>query len=355
MNEFIVKVGPLNSLNSLYSFLGPAVSEIRSRFARGSYVDIKFDLTSLTFQKINIAALTTFLSTSRKMREAMGKPMELIFNWEPQVFAFLTDIGFFSLSKKLDIFYWDELMVGGFKAGVTNPNTKIIYFSDREAMTKSDGLFMEELIEYKSKLKQRIMPNFILRCSEILSGFDQSLVNTVTNSSIELIVNALVHGQDIAVVGLQRSSKRVTVSVSDGGIGFKKSVIKTFGSKLEEISQSQALLIGSLVQKKEHGLRLAIDEVLNFDETQYYGDFSFNEGWVIMSSFNCEIRWQKLNWAKAKVTFDNLGDDWYKLPPTEEFLGEPVSNLLDHDLESGYWKNHKIGLVGTRVTFEIPL
>lgn len=354
MKDFIIKVGPLNSLNSLYSFLGPAMQEIRNRFVHGNFTEIKFDLRNLVYQKINISALTAFISTSRKIREATGKPIELLFNWEPQIFAFLTDIGFFSISKVLDIFYWDLRIVGGFKSGVTNPNTKILYFSDKSAMDATDNLSFEDLVSYKSALKQKIMPNFVLRCSEIMSDFHPTLINTVTNSAIELIVNALVHGQDVAVVGLQRSSKRITVSVSDGGIGFRRSIIKTFGQNYIGINHSQALLIGSLIQKKEHGLRLAIEEVLNFDNVYIPQDLWINEGWVVLSSYDCELRWQKANWMFAKKEFDSLASV-SELPATEKILGNPIVKIESQDVASGYWKMHNVSLVGTRVTFEIPL
>jgi hypothetical protein len=354
MQDFIIKVGSLNSLNSLYSYLGPAINEVRNRFVHGNFAEIKFDLRNLIYQKINITALTAFLSTSRKIREATGKPIELIFNWEPQIFAFLTDIGFFSIAKALDIFYWDQRMVGGFKSGVTNPNTKIIYFSDHASMGASDRLQIEELITYKSQLKQKIMPNFVLRCSEIMSDFQPSLINTVTNSAIELIVNSLVHGQDIAIVGLQRSSKRITVSVSDGGIGFKKSILKTFGQQFVGINHAQALLIGSLIQKREHGLRLAIEEVLNFENVFTPQDLWVNDGWVILSSFDCELRWQKPNWAHAKQKFDSL-EAFNNFPTSEEFLGNSAQKLDSQNIVEGYWKLHSAALVGTRITFEIPL
>jgi len=156
MQDFIVKVGPMNSLNSLYSYIGPAIKQIRNNYVHGNFTEVKFDLTSLTYQRINISAVTAFLSTSRKIREALGRPMELIFIWEPKIFSFLTDIGFFEVAKKLDIFYWDERIVGGFKSGVTNPNTKIIYFSDRNSMSVSDYLKANDLIAYKSSLKQKM-------------------------------------------------------------------------------------------------------------------------------------------------------------------------------------------------------
>lgn len=354
MQEYIIRVGPLNSINSLYVFLGPAMHEVRNQFIHGRFTDIKFDLRNLVYQRINISALSAFLSTSRKIREVTGKPIGLIFNWEPNIFAFLTDVGFFSISKKLDIFYWDERIVGGFKSGVTNPNTKIVYFSDHEAMKISDGLNEQELISYKSKLKQRIIPNFVLRCAAILSDFPPSLKNTVINSAIELIVNALVHGQDLAVVGLQRSSRRITVCVSDSGIGFRKSISKTFGENFANISHSQALLIGSLMQKSEHGLRLAIEEVLNFDSVMLPRDLLVNEGWVILSSYDAELRWQKFNWANAKQQFDSFSLNG-AFPATENFLGESVVKIEQDSSSLGYWKNHQNTLVGTRVTFEIPL
>ncbi|MCY1457790.1 hypothetical protein D3C87_1855080 [compost metagenome] len=73
-----------------------------------------------------------------------------------------------------------------------------------------------------------------------------------------------------------------------------------------------------------------------------------------MSTFDCEVRWQKANWSKAKLIFDLL-DNLNDFPSAEDFLNDPITNIYDHNPETGYWKNHTIGLVGTRVTFEIPI
>ncbi|WP_316799683.1 hypothetical protein [Pedobacter frigidisoli] len=354
MDEFIIKVGSLNSLNSLYTFLGSAMTDVRNRFIHGNFTEIKFDLRNLIYQKINISALTAFISTGKKIREATGKPIGLILTWDPNILAFLTDIDFFAISEKLDIFYWDKRMVGGFRSGNTNPDTKIIYFSDGKSMSISNILANDDLLHYKSGLKQKIAPNFALRCSSILNGFPQGLINTITNSTIELIVNALVHGQDIAVVGLQRSSRLITVSVSDGGIGVRKSIMKTFGEEVNGIDNAQGLVISALMQKKEHGLRLAIEEVLNYEDNLSFVDMNFNEGWVNMSSFDAEIRWQKSNWSRAKSKFDYL-DDLSQLPEAKDFLSDASQKVDKTELDKGYWRKHNNILVGTRITFEIPL
>lgn len=354
MKDLLIRVGPLNSINSLYTYLGPSINELRNRFMHGDFSEIKFDLRNLVHQKISISALTAFLTISSKIREATGKPIELLFNWDPNILSFLTDIEFFKISEKLDIFYWDERLIGGFQLNKTNPSTKLIYFSDKRSMTISNFLSETELINYKSILKQKIAPNFVLRCSDVMTGLNQPMINTITNSAVELIVNSLIHGQDIAIVGLQRSSKRITISVSDGGIGFKKSIIKTFGNKYKNINHSQSLMIGSLIQKKEHGLRLAIEEVLNFNNIYNTQDLLANEGWVNMSTYDSEIRWQKLNWAKAKEKFDKLNEN-EELKPTEEYLGDSKQRIEFIDTTYGYWKQHPYSLIGTRITFEISL
>ena len=352
--EYEINVGPLTSTGSLYYYLANSLQEIRSASLKGQNPNVRFDLRYIIYPKVNLSALTAFLSLSRKIREATGKPSELIINWEPNMLRFLTDVDFFFIARKLDIFQWDENMIGGFVSGKTNPNTKLLYFGDVNSVESIKNHF-DSLSFFKKQFKQKITPNFSLRCSEILRGFSGSIINLITNTTIELIVNCLIHGEDVAFVGLQRTSKRITITVCDSGVGFKKSLNKYLNKDISHsISHSQALLIGSMMQQEEHGLRLAISQVLNYSEEYPLNDLFQNEGWVIMSSFDTEIRWQKANWSLAKEAFDSV--DLHTLVPSMEyFLGEKKVNYNTYESLGGHWKIFSNFLIGSRITFEIPL
>jgi hypothetical protein len=165
-----------------------------------------------------------------------------------------------------------------------------------------------------------------------------------------------MHGEDVAFVGLQRTSKRITVSVCDAGVGFLKSLRRTYPDLpfIAQMNHADALLFGCLAQKREHGLRLAINEVLKYDNEKSIFNTS-NEGWVVISSFDTEIRWQKMNWGRAIKRFDQFDVNKSKIS-AEDFLGSPKKRFVDgKDFEDGYWRRSEEFLIGTRITFEIPV
>jgi len=354
LNKFILNPGPLSSSNSLSYYLGPQLDEIRNLYRHGSSPLIVLDLRHLNSGSINITALASLLSICRKLSLFLGQPLETYFTLNTNVQAFLNHVEFFYIAEKLNILVWDKRTVGGFWSGnySFNPATKLLYFGDvfDSIEDKTPG----EVLRIKALRKQKIGPNFSLRCSEIFKGVDPQLEYTVENTALELITNSLIHGKDYAFVGMQRTSSRITVSVCDSGIGFKKSLSLSYPTNhcFQRVNNTQSLIIGSLIQRQEHGLRLAINQVLNYDDI--YTD-STNEGWVIISSFDSEIRWQKNNWERALQYYERI-DMEDSLPEVNLILGEEIKRKMSlEELIKGYRKTYDYHLVGTRITFEIPI
>jgi hypothetical protein len=350
-HTIVVNIGPLTSFNSLLYHIGPQFQKIRDAYLRGESPEIIFDFKNLGFQKgMSIAAITALLSSAKKLKDFLSFPIPAIINWDPVLLGFLADIGFFEYCDKFQIFEWlPKNIIGGYKSGKTNPNTKILYYADIHKIRSDEDLL--RIGEIKAGLKQKISSNFLMRTSRLFEGFDNTLEEIIGNTSLELIVNSLVHGEDTAWVGIQRSSKRITISICDSGIGFQKSLRRSYKNQnnLGNLNYEDSLFTGCLVQKNEHGLRLAISEVLNME----YSDLSANnEGWVIISSFNTEIRWQKNNWKSALNYFDNHTG----IPKIVEGLGSKLDNFIEREqIENGYWKKFDNYLLGTRITFEIVI
>lgn len=352
MNNLIkVNVGPLTSFNSLVYYLSPKFAQIRESYLKGETPQIEFDFTNVQHKGISIAALTAFISASKKLSDFIGYPIPILANWEPKLQGFLSDIGFYSITEKFSIFKWQpENIIGGYISGNTSPNTKIIYYADTNPL-KGD-LNNEQIGLLKAHLKQKIAPNLLMRLSNLFYDFDETQEDIIINTTLELIVNSLTHAEDIAFVCIQRSSKRITISVCDSGLGFPKSLKKVFkfNNQLKTIEHEDGIFMGSLIQKNEHGLRLAINEVLN-----YQNNANENNGWVIISSYNSEIRWQKDNWHKALKYFDKINLD-KEIPSIKIALGNEQKDFLEpQELEKGYWKKFDGFIVGTRITFEIVL
>lgn len=356
VETIIINVGPLSSFNSLVYHMGSKLDQVRDSYSHGQTPQIAFDFRNVKLGILSVPALAAFLSTSKKLKDYLGYPIPLVMTWDPNLQGFLADIGFIEAANHFRIFEWEPKgILGGYRTGRLNPLSGILYYSDK--LSPTSDWTEDDYIREKELRKRKIAPNFLLRCSKILESIENDRsTNIIANTALELIVNSLIHGEDHAFVGVQLRQRRITLSVCDSGIGFPKSLNKSFKSlnHFDRIDHSTAILIGSLVQKYQHGLRLAIAEVLNFSEDDYIGDV-INEGWVIISSFNTEIRWQKANWRNAIDSFDSI-DIYKELPDINKILGKPIKDFVDREkIEQGYWKNYASYLVGTRIAFEINI
>lgn len=351
MDSKAINVGPLTSFNSIVYHLSKEFLLIRNDYILGKRPKFHFDLSDLKKDTISLPALAAFLATGKKLSDFVGYPIPIKMLWNPQVIAFLIDCQFIAIATKLKIFDFSETTIGAMRLHdeYLNPNTRLIYFGDIKPIS---NISQDNIGSEKASHKQKIIGNLRVRCANVFKGFDSKLENTIINTTLELIVNSLMHGEEVAFVALQRSSKNIIISVCDSGIGFRKSLARTYDYEhFKKLSDSEAILIGSLIQKNLHGLRLAITEVLNFDEEDI-GD-NINEGSVIVSSFNAEIRWQKNNWAKAIKYFDEI-DIIKQNPDLNSVFGPPLKSYVDRDrIEEGYYKTYNHFLIGTRISFEI--
>lgn len=350
MEKKIVSVGPVTSINSLVYHLSSQFLEIRNDYVHGRRPVFSFDFSDMRGRSISLPALASLLSVGKKLKDFIGYPIPVEMKWDPQVIAILTDSHFIPIAKKLNIFSFSDEFAGTIRMNneFLNPNTRLLYFGDIKPISD----IPPELIGIEKAIhKQKIISNLRIRCANIFKGFDDSLENTLYNTLLELIVNSLMHAQEYAFVALQRTSKSISISVSDAGIGFKKSLFQTFKiPHFKELSNAQAIFIGSLIQKDIHGLRLAIEEVLNFDSESLDDT---NEGWVTVSSYDAEIRWQKKNWRKAIKYFDQI-DIKNQIPDLSKVLGDPLEKLVDRQvIEDGYYRLYNHFLIGTRISFEI--
>lgn len=350
MEKKIITIGPATSINSLVYHLGTQFLQIRNDYIHGRRPEFSFDFSDMKGRSISLPALASLLSVGKKLKDFIGYPIPVQMKWDPQVIAILQDSHFIPIAKKLNIFSFSDVFEGTIRLNneFLNPNTRLLYFGDIKPISNipPDQIGIEKAIH-----KQKIISNLRVRCANIFKGFDDNLENTLYNTLLELIVNSLMHGQEFAFVALQRTSKSITISVSDSGIGFKRSLFQTFNNPhFKEITDAQAIFIGSLIQKDIHGLRLAIEEVLNYDNESIDDT---NEGWVTISSYDAEIRWQKKNWRKAITYFDQL-DLKNQAPSLTKVFGAPLEKIVDRQtLEEGYYRIYNHFLIGTRISFEI--
>ncbi len=338
-----INVGPLSSFNSLNLYLSPGLDKLRSDYAKGKQTIPVWDLRNISPKGVAISALVSFLSIAKKIRDFIGQPIEVLSLWQPEFQGFLSDIGFVQISKEFDLFDWKG-MLGGFSSGKTNPNTKIFYYSNLPSNFDNH----DAIVAWKDSKRQDIKHSMLIKLNNIFDSkmiderWSQNLESVLTITAAELIVNSLLHGRDIAFVGVQRSSKRITTTICDSGSGFPKSMRQNHSWLKDRklLRHVDALLIASLLSKNKIGLYRAIDDVI------------LTGGYVIISSFDCEIRWQHSIWEIAKLALETNGLSKIKL----EDIGSPIEGFVETGrIQQGYYKTYPTFLVGSRITFEIPL
>lgn len=349
-DELIINVGTLTSWNSLYRNIAPKLDYLREKLHQGDKPSILWDFTYIQSGKVNMAAITAFLSIANSIRKNYSQPSKLIMNWDPYMLRFLSDINFFKIAKELDILEWHPNLIGGMITKITNPNSKILFFND---IPNKEELFKDKtkLNDWKETKREDLIIDGLYRRIDSLFVYEdfyenwkQHLIDLLTMAVSELIVNSLLHGQDTAFVGFQKSPRGITVCVCDSGVGFLNSM-KRNQSWVNEVKMNKdidALLNASLMTQDEIGLRKAIDDIIDSD------------GYIILSSVDCELRWGKSNWQEANQRF-NFEKFKTELQTATQVLGNEIDkNATLSEQRKGFYKNFSSRLKGTRITFEIP-
>ena len=344
--EFIINVGPLNSLASLTYFLNNRINELNNEYKSGINPKIIWDLRNVMPRYQSMASLTAFLSLAHRLRVFSGQASNAFIRWNPEVLSFWDDIKLLNLSQRYNLIDWPEELIGGYQRDVTNPNTKIIaYPLDINTPSQKDS---DNWKDWKDFKRQEIEKDINSRCEEVFRDsknweFQRDLRLQVASTSAELIVNSQLHGKSMAFFGIQRTSKRITVAVCDAGIGFINSLQKKNRewSNLRKLTDIEAIFIGSLENLREMGLRRAINKILDVG------------GYVLIYSGNAEIYWNDFIWENAK---NNYNPNEYLIPSIEKILGSPLKGKADLDKkEKGYYRIWKYIILGTRISFEINL
>jgi hypothetical protein len=161
----IINVRQLKSLNSLSLYLAPQLDELRQSYIEGRGSVPVWDLRNIPPNSVSIAALAAFLSISKKIRDFIGTPIEIMIHWQSEFQGFLSDIGFVQIAREFDLYDWKGIL-GGYNTGKTNPKTRIIYYSELPDIDKSDN---DELVNWKDRKRQEIKHSMALRLSSLFN------------------------------------------------------------------------------------------------------------------------------------------------------------------------------------------
>lgn len=347
--EFQLHAGNLASIASLHYSIAQQLISYSHLYMAGKRPRVRLNLTNIQPRKMSMTALTVLLATLDRLREFTDSSVLIDVNWNPDIFAFWEDIGFFYLGRERDLFEWREGIIGGFSSGITNPNTKLLFFE----MPDDIDFDPTGIALVKDRIRNQVKEKLLLLCGELFRPrrgarpMPSTLRDQVAVTSAELVVNAHLWGRAHAFVGLQRTSRGITVCVCDSGEGFHSSLQRKQKRKFAHSpsSQLESLAIGCVMNNEDFGLRRAIDMVTRFG------------GRVETSSYAAEIVWQGEIWSywldKAINSRDNAnGLQLVFGEMREQFMAD---RLGLNKQQVGYWREWETPLRGTRVTFELPI
>jgi len=348
-SDFVLHVGSLSSMSALHKAIADRLFEYNQLYVAGHRPQIRFDMTGIQSKKISMAALTALLTTMDRFREFSNAPAGLDVRWNPEIFGFLDDIGFFKLGHERDLFTLDPEIMGGYTANTTNPNTQLLYSAFADAWSTDQ----DELAQQKDAIRNQIKETLLMLCGGVFRprrgarAIPNELRDQILVTSAELVVNAHLWGRSNAFLGLQRTSRGITVCVCDSGEGFLGSLRKKQKRKSwpNLSNHLQSLALGCVVNDEDFGLRRAIDMVTRF------------EGRVEISSYTGEIVWRRELWnywltvatdpSRSHLSFEE------KFSQMWEKFSTQIGSQNKH--QSGYCRVWTTPLRGSRVTFEMPI
>jgi hypothetical protein len=344
-----IDLGGLRSIESFVSRTAKPLKHYSDLYQCGATPRVIWDLRGCTPRYMNMATLTAFLSVADRLREFSGEPQKARIEYNPQIFQFWDDIHFTSVAQKLDLFDWEPKGIfGGYSWGATNPDTKIFLFDfDNAAPPRQEE---RAWITWKDSIRDKLRQRMLLLCGPLFktrkgtSRLSNELSDTIANTCAELVLNASLWGHSNSFVGLQRTSDRITAAICDAGRGLNSS----FSSK--PIGQLQrhpklktavdAIILASLINRQDFGLRRAITSVLD------------RNGWVMMSSAAGLVKWTSEPWSRALALFDN---DSRSVPSVSKVFTTSRDREAEPNTSAGFSRLLESGIRGVRVSFEIPV
>lgn len=340
---FEINVGRLKNIESFSSQVEKQLQAYNRCYKAGDRRVVEWNLEYLEPRHTNLTAITAFLSMAYRLRIITGMSHTARFVWNRDLQGFLADINFFRIIKQYDLFRWNEEQTGGYVTGSTNPNSLLIVAPLRLAPREED---VGHWKAWKDETRSHWQRKLTLKCNNLFSpgfgsqDYPEKLRDQIIISAAELILNAHMHGEQAAFIGLQRSGVGITVSVCDSGIGLAQS-LKTSEKLTPAQCESPGVpaTVASFVNKRDMGLQRVIDKVVA------------ENGYVIVSSDADSITWSAANWSLACAAFDEPSPE---ITDVAAILGSPMRGKFAPSRQEGGWNTQEFGLSGTRVAFELP-
>lgn len=341
-----IKVGGLDSIPSVYFKTSPSLKEFNTCWHSGRVPKVQWDLREITYGKINVAAASFFLALAHRVRQYTDVPQELLLDYHPKVFSFLTEIKFFEIAEEYDLF---ELPypIGGYSDLNINPKTQIVSLD--QILNRPDIFDSNTLSFWKRAHREQFRKFLIADCSDLFRSVqmgpsEKDLPLIISRICAEIAINSLLWGQATAFLGLQRSRNLIGVSVIDVGKGFRQSFKeKNIHSEIMqsvdgEYADLHACLLASITNEKHFGLKRAIENVISAG-----GNISIGSG-------SAEVHWGEKLWSNFIQRYSNYG-----IEDAISEIGESVYKAAAENKKDGYVRIWNNSIRGVRVNFSMPV
>jgi hypothetical protein len=342
MGNITIRVGAMQSVSSVYFSSRKGLDEFNKEWALGHQPSVTWDLSQLKPGRVNVAAIAFLLALAHRIRAFTGRKQKAVIEWHPNLFSFLFDINFFTVSDNYDLFDW-PFEIGGFEGGTTNPNTKILAFNQLESVP--DMSDVEGIAKWKQVHREKYRANIIHSCEALFSVNENSnpknLPLIMSRNCAELVTNSLLWGDATPFIGLQRTKGKIFISVSDIGRGLRSSLIQKRLMARENSDELHAIALACVINKNDFGLKRAISTVVELG------------GNISISSGQCEINWGADLWRSFLSDIENkhFGHAVQQLTLSCDDINEmPYEKRMN-----GFLRTWPSSIRGTRVSFSIPL
>ncbi len=340
MENITIRVGTMQSVSSVYFSSRKNLDEFNQAWAQGHQPNVTWDLRELKPGRVNVASVALLLALAQRIRLFTGRSQKVAIEWHPNLFGFLFDINFFSVSDSYDLFDW-PFDIGGFEGGKTNPNTKILAFSQLEQVP--DIKNFEGIADWKRIHREKYRANIIHSCEALFSingsSTSKNLPLIMSRNCAELVINSLLWGDATPFIGLQRTRNKIFISVSDIGRGLRNSLIQKGRLPIKGSDDLYATVLACIINKNDFGLKRAIGTVIDLG------------GNISISSGNCEINWGAELWREFLANVDNIGFEHAVL----QLASNPKNSTDDSSKMNGFRRTWPSSIRGTRISFSIPL
>lgn len=222
------KIIKLNKNMTSFLFYNETLKEIKKYYRSDDYkIDRQPPIISFEdVDYIDSSAITCVMVLGLYLKNFHNENIRLEFKYNPNLLKTLYDIKFFIISKELDIFSYDENLLGGFSDIEHRKDHKMNFYEHmNEYYQLSDESkkikYKDTLFEY---LRYNIIPNNYLQIIKDKNVFNEYEISDVLNIFSEIICNAILYSKSYSFTNVHTNKYKTLISISDIGIGFEESL-----------------------------------------------------------------------------------------------------------------------------------